>query len=44
MEKECPYGFGKTAPLPLEEAVGRVRESLAEQSFGVLTRSMYPRS
>ena len=31
------YAIGKSVPLPYEQAVARIRATLAEQGFGVLT-------
>jgi uncharacterized protein (DUF302 family) len=34
---ETRYGMGKSVRLPYEEAVGRTREALQKEGFGVLT-------
>ena len=37
IEQMTRYGFGATVALPFGEAVGRTREELAREGFGVLT-------
>ncbi len=37
MEKSCSYGFGKTLPLPYDQALGKTREALQGQGFGILS-------
>ncbi len=37
MEKSCSYGFGKTLPLPYDQALAKTREALQGQGFGILS-------
>lgn len=37
MERENSYSFGRTVPLGFDEAVQKVRETLGQQGFGILT-------
>jgi len=37
MEKSCNYGFGKSIPLPYEEAVSLTRAALQKEGFGILS-------
>jgi uncharacterized protein (DUF302 family) len=36
-QQRTRYGFGKTLPLPVDEAIARTKAALSEQGFGVLT-------
>ncbi|MBE0596394.1 MAG: DUF302 domain-containing protein [Desulfuromonadales bacterium] len=37
MEQECAYGFGRTVAAPFAATVGKVREALQAQGFGILS-------
>ena len=37
MDKKCPYGFGKNVEMPFDEVVDRVRATLREQQFKLMS-------
>jgi uncharacterized protein (DUF302 family) len=37
MERETSYGFGRTVSLGFEAAVGRVKEALGQEGFGIVS-------
>lgn len=39
MVTQTPYGLSRQLSAPYEEAVGRVKEALKEEGFGVLTKT-----